>query len=109
MIAGFDIPNEGKKSQPSFSMTEAANIIGVATSTVSRAVKRGTIDTVQTNTGRKRIPASEVIKYANKTDKDVEAVAKRVQEETGGSDKQLLTWILVGLGLYFLIRYLQES
>lgn len=83
MLADTNVSGEEKKSQPNFSMTEAAKFLSTSTSTISRAVKRDTIDTVETNTGRKRIPASEIIKYANKTSKDVGAVAKEVKQVTG--------------------------
>lgn len=96
-------------SQPNFSMTKVAEILGITTSTISRAVKRGSIKPVLTDEGKRRIPATEVIGYARKTNKNVEEVAKQVQQETGGSNRQLAKWVLAGIGLYFLLEYISDG
>lgn len=110
-----DIPLEALKSisekdreaEATFSVREAADILDMQPSSVSHAIKVDKINTVNTGGQWDRVPASEVIKYgARWRGMKTEVLKERIQEKTQASDDQVFKWVVIGLGIMWLIKKL---
>lgn len=88
-----------------FTVPEAARILGVGNQAIYDAVRDGRLRA--TGQGwKRRIHAQDILIYAIRTGKDVPEVVRRLQQERGVSWQEVLMWILVGLGLAWLITEL---
>jgi excisionase family DNA binding protein len=91
-----------------FTAPQVARILGVQTQSVYDAVKDGRMSARGTGWDR-RIEAQEVIGYAIRTGRDVNAVVARMQEICGDIEwGTLLGWVLAAVGLYWLIKKLND-
>ena len=101
------ITEQDREAEATFSVREAADILDMEPSSVSHAIKVEKIDTVNTGGKWDRVPASEVIKYgARWRGMKTETLKNRVQEKTEASDDQVFKWIVIGLGIMWLIKKL---
>jgi excisionase family DNA binding protein len=85
-----------------FTVPEAARILGVGRQAIYDAVREGRLKAEGQGWSR-RIHVSELLAYAIRTGKDPKAVIQRIQEEREVSGWEILGWILLGLGLAWLI------
>lgn len=95
---------EDKGAEPTFSYKEAADILNVNPSTISHAVSNGKISTVNTGGKWDRIPASQVTQYGIRRGMDVQTLQNEIKQRTGATDDQFFKWILIGLGLVWLLK-----
>lgn len=101
------IIEESKKNEPTFSYTEAAEILGVTLSTISHAVSNGRIDTVSKEGKRDKIRASEVIQYGiKKRGMDADYLQEKIREKTGANNEEIAKWLLIGLGAFIAYKVL---
>ncbi|MEM0488591.1 MAG: helix-turn-helix domain-containing protein [Candidatus Bathyarchaeia archaeon] len=91
-----------------FTVPEAARILGVGRQAIYDAVREGRLRAEGQGWAR-RIHAADLLAYAIRTGKDPRAVVQRLQEEREVSLGDVLVWVLVGLGLAWLLQELTRS
>lgn len=89
-------------------MPEAARILGVGRQAIYDAVREGRLK-AQGQGWSRRIHISDLLAYAIRTGKDPKGVIQRIQEEREVSLWEVLGWILVGLGLAWLLSELLKA
>ena len=89
-----------------FTVPQVARILDLHKQSVYNAVWDGRMEA--RGTGReRRIHAREIIRYAIRTDRDVDTIVGRMQEIAGEIDlKKLNGWALAAIGLYYLLKKL---
>ncbi|MEN3009670.1 MAG: helix-turn-helix domain-containing protein, partial [Candidatus Bipolaricaulaceae bacterium] len=89
-----------------FTVAEAARILGVGWQAIHDAVRKGRL---RAQGQARRIHGVDLLGYALRTGKDPRAVIQRLQEEREVSLGDAFLWILVGLGLAWLLGELARS
>lgn len=93
-----------------FSVQETADILGVSHQTVYSAIGRGSLRASTNNKDTYQITPKAILDYAVKVGRNPKSsidpglVADKVQKRAGTSSKQLLEWILLGLGLFWVYK-----
>lgn len=88
-----------------FSVQEAADVLGVTRQAVYAAIRSGYLKTAEAGNG-KRIKVQELMGYGIRVGKAPNVLVERIKQQTGADMKDLLLWVLAGLGLYFLVKSL---
>lgn len=92
-----------------FTVPEAARILGVGRQAIYDAVREGRLKAHGQRWSR-RIHVADLLAYAIRTGKDPKAVIQRIQEERELSAWEVLGWVLLGLGLTWLLaEFLKEK
>lgn len=85
-----------------FTVPEAAGILGIGKQAIYDAVRDGRLR-ARGEGWKRKIHAKDLLAYAIKTGKDPRAVIERIRKERDISLWEVLGWILVGLGLGWLL------
>ena len=91
-----------------FTVPEAARILGVGRQAIYDAVREGRLK-AQGRGWSRRIHVADLLAYAIRTGKDPKTVIQRIQEEREASAWEVLGWILLGLGLTWLLAELLKG
>ncbi len=94
---------ERKGQKVLYTVPEAAEVLGVTRQAVYSAISAGQLRTTDDAYGKK-IPVEDVLGYGIRVGKDPEELVNRIQKQTGADFGDLVMWVLLGLGLYFLIK-----
>jgi len=86
-----------------FSVPEAAQILGASRQAIYDALKDGRIESDGAGWGR-RIHVEQIFAYALKTGRDPSQVILKIQQAREVDWRELLTWILAGVGLIWLLN-----
>jgi len=88
---------------------QVARILDVNKQAIYDAVKDGRLEARGSGVDR-RIHAREVVGYAIRSERDVDAVLKGISDVAGEIEwKVLLGWVLAAVGLYWLFTKLNEK
>ena len=87
-----------------FRVPQAARILGVTRQTIYAAVEDGRVRARGTGWDR-RISGEEILKYALRTDRNIQSVAERMRQEKDNeiSWKQIAAWGIAAAGLAWLL------
>jgi excisionase family DNA binding protein len=96
---------EVKRGKEWFTVPEAAKILGINKQSIYDAVKDGRLRATGEGWGR-RIHAEDILAYGIRTGKDPELVIQQIKDRREVSLKQILAWILAGLGIAWLLTEL---
>ena len=88
-----------------FSVQEAADVLGVTRQAVYAAISSGFLSSEETENG-KRIQVQQLVGYGIQVGKNPVLLVEKVKQMTGADMKDLLLWVLAGLGLIFLVKTL---
>lgn len=99
---------EVKGGKEWFRVPEAARILGINKQSIYDAVKEGRLRAAGVGWER-RIHVEDILAYGIRTGKDPERVIKQIQKKREVSLKQILTWILAGLGIAWLLTELSKE
>lgn len=90
-----------------FTVPQVARILSLHKQSVYDAVWDGRMEA--RGSGReRRVHAREIIRYAIRTDRDVDAIVGLMQEIGGEIDiKKIIGWALAAIGLYYLLKKLE--
>ena len=93
-----------------FTVPQAARALEVGRQAIYEAVKAGRLQAAGDGWER-RIHAEHILRYALRTGRDIEAVARRLMAEKEGEIdwNEVLGWVLVAAGLAFLIAKIREK
>lgn len=86
-----------------FSVPEAARILGVTPAAVNQAIRRGKLKALG-EPRRRKIPASELVLYAARTGRDPREFAGRLRDMAGVSWKDVAVWILAVFGIALVLK-----
>lgn len=98
----------GQEGEAWFRVPEVARILGIGRQAVYDAVRDGRLK-AQGEGWERRIHGEDVLSYAIRTGRDAKAVVGRIQEEREVSVGEILGWVLVGLGLGWLLAELVKG
>lgn len=85
------------------SVPEVAQVLGTSRQAIYDAIKDGRIESNGAGWGR-RIHVEQVFAYALKTGRDPSMVIARIQKIREVDWKELLGWVLAGIGLIWLLN-----
>ena len=88
-----------------YSVSEAAEVLGISRQAVYQAINSGQLTAQQGMHGR-QVGVQELLGYGIRRGKDPNTLVHRIQENTGADVKDLLLWLLAGLGLVLLVKTL---
>jgi len=91
-----------------FSVTEAARILGVSRQAVYAAISSGRLSATELGYGKK-ISASSLAVYGIQAGKSPPELFSQIQEVAKADESELLLWLLMGLGLFWLIKTFLKS
>jgi len=88
-----------------FSVQEAADVLGVTRQAVYAAISSGFLSADETEDG-KQIQVQPLVGYGIQVGKNPVQLVEKVKLMTGADMKDLLLWVLAGLGLIYLVKAL---
>jgi len=88
-----------------FTVAEAADILGMKRQAVYAAINGGRLK-ADKRPYRTRVWAEDVISYGIRAGRDPQELVKRVQETAEVDWRDVVVWVLTGLGLFWLISEL---
>jgi hypothetical protein len=91
-----------------FSVAEAARVLGMQRQALYAAINAGRLAATGEAYG-KQIKASDLIAYGIRAGRDPGELVEAVKRETNADMYELLMWVLLGLGLYALVKLLMEK
>jgi len=86
-----------------FSVAEVSRILGITRQAVYLAINSGHLQVNGEGYGRK-IHVQDLLAYGIKTGRDPRDLVNRIQEDTGADTRDMLMWVLAGLGLLILVK-----
>jgi len=99
---------ERKGENVLFSVSEAARVLGVSRQAMYQAINLGYLKATDEARGKK-IHVQDLLAYGIKTGRDPKQLVENIQEATNAETRQMLGWVLGGLGLLLLITSLFKS
>jgi len=88
-----------------FSVQEAADVLGITRQAVYAAINLGSLIAEEHKDGKK-IRVQQLVGYGIQVGKNPVELVDRIKQMTGADLKDLLFWVLAGLGLAYLIKAL---
>lgn len=99
---------EKKETNYWFSVQEAAEVLGVTRQAVYAAISSGFLEAVA-EVGGKKIKAQTLMGYGIRTGKNPGVIVERIEKMTNVDMRELLLWVLAGLGLILLVKALMDG
>jgi len=91
-----------------FSVAEVARVLNMKRQAVYAAISAGRLRATNVPYG-KQVKASDLIAYGIRAGKDPGELVEAVKREVNADMYDVLVWVLVGLGLYALVRLILEK
>jgi len=88
-----------------FSVAEAAGILGVKRQALYMAINEGRLEARESIFG-KQIHASNVLAFGIRRGSNPEELVKKVKELAKANQGEMVLWLMLGLGLLFLVASL---
>ena len=88
-----------------FSVAETARALGVSRQAVYSAINSGQLRAEEGGLG-KQVHVENLLAYGIQNGKEPLALVNRIQAETDADNRELLLWVIGGLGLFILIKTL---
>ena len=86
-----------------YSVPEAAKALGITPQAIYSAISSGQLPATDETYGKK-IHVQHLLGYGIRAGRDPEDLVTRIQNETGADMGDLVMWVLIGLGLFFLLK-----